>query len=281
MRLEQQIPLVGVRWTIGDVSDVGFEALRLSIWSAWNLFGKGAHYAVCVNIVPLPLAVARTGELPCGVKWLQASDVVPRWLRPYIGPEMAEGTAWKFAPVRVFPTLHELSLDNDVIFWALPQSMKEWLQCGKASSCLMAADVQSALGQFSAICNHRALNSGIRGLSPGFDMEGRLQKTLVQSGVTLQSELDEQGLQAAVLLQSNLSVVSTEDVSICSPFPNHQRHLGKCGVHFVGLNRKCMPWTLEGRGAHELIGERWDGYRSEIVRLVRMAASARPRRANS
>jgi hypothetical protein len=63
-------------------------------------------------------------------------------------------------------------------------------------------------------------------------------------------------------------VVSTDDVSICSPFPNHQQHLGSCGAHFVGLNTKRMPWILDGRGAHEVIREHWDSYRNELTRLV-------------
>ncbi len=268
MRFELQIPAVGLRWTIGDVSDAGYEALGLSIRSAWNLFGDRAQYAVCVNTVPLSLAAARTGGLPVGVRWLQTSDSAPEWLLPYVGSEMAEGVAWKLSPVRVFPALHEIALDNDVILWALPTAMRDWLCSREDSACLMAADLQPALGRFSAICNDRALNSGIRGFPPGFDMKGRLQKRLAQSGVMLQSELDEQGLQAAVLLESNLFVVSTEDVSICSPFPNHQRRLGRCGVHFVGLNPKRSPWTLDGRGAHEVIREHWDRYASELAVLV-------------
>lgn len=28
----------GLRWTIGDVCDYGFETLRLSVWGAWKLF---------------------------------------------------------------------------------------------------------------------------------------------------------------------------------------------------------------------------------------------------
>ncbi|MDQ2947065.1 MAG: hypothetical protein M3Y27_14175, partial [Acidobacteriota bacterium] len=103
---------------------------------------------------------------------MNAGDLVPKWLLPYVNPEMAEGVAWKLAPVGVFPALHELSLDNDVILWALPKPMKEWLRCGESGACLMAADLQPALGQFSPMCNHRALNTGIRGLPPGFDMEG-------------------------------------------------------------------------------------------------------------
>jgi hypothetical protein len=36
----------------------------------------------------------------------------------------------------------------------------------------------------------------------------------------------QQGLQAAVLLESKLFVVGTDDVSICSAFPMHQQGLG-------------------------------------------------------
>lgn len=43
----------GIRWTIGDVHPLGVEALRLSIWGAWKLFGPAAKYAVCANSVPL------------------------------------------------------------------------------------------------------------------------------------------------------------------------------------------------------------------------------------
>jgi hypothetical protein len=113
------------------------------------------------------------------------------------------------------------------------------------------------LGQFAAACDYRSLNSGIRGLPPRFDMETRLREKLISSGMRLRSELDEQGLQAALLVQMRLFVVSTEDVSIWSPFDNHRNQLGRCGVHFVGVNPKRLPWILHGRGAHEVIREHW------------------------
>ncbi|MBV8570253.1 MAG: hypothetical protein JO319_06555 [Acidobacteriaceae bacterium] len=248
-------------------SDAGYEALRLSIRSAWNLFGGCARYTVCVNTIPLKSAKEWAQELPCDVNWIEVRRVIPAWLRAHLSPEMAEGVAWKLLPVRLFPDLHELSLDNDVILWAIPGAMREWLLSDDPDACLMAGDVQPALGQFGATCNYRSLNSGIRGLPPGFEMEERLQGMLLETGITLQSELDEQGLQAAVLLQTRLYVVSTEDVSICSPFPNHQHTLGTCGAHFVGLNPKRLPWKLNGRGAHELIRARWQQYAPELARL--------------
>jgi hypothetical protein len=272
MRAKRRSTHVGLRWTIGDVSDAGFQALRLSIWSAWNLFGETAQYAVCVNTIPARQAAARTGKLPCEVNWVNATQLVPHWLHRHVTSAMAEGVAWKLAPIRLFPYLYELSLDNDVILWTLPAAMKEWLNSDQGSQCqcLMAADLQPALGQFSEMCDHRALNSGIRGLPPRFDLGARLQRMLARSGILLQSELDEQGLQAAVLSESGLLVIPTEDVSICSPFLNHQKHLGKCGVHFVGLNPKWMPWTLDDRGAHEVIREHWVRFAEELARLVPM-----------
>lgn len=266
MSPQTAMPPVGVRWTIGDVSDAGYETLRVSIHACWRLFGSSARFAVCVNSIPLGEAVRKTGELPCDVIWLDANDRVPAWLNAHTGPEMAEGVAWKFAPVRVFPDRHELSLDNDIVLWQIPPAMRAWLDA--KHSCLMSADVQPALGQFAEMCGHRALNSGIRGFYPGFDVERALADLLQQSGVTLHSELDEQGLQAAVLLRSRLHVVTTEDVSICSPFPMHQRRLGNCGVHFVGLNPKTMPWILEGRPGHEVILERWRSFLPAVEALI-------------
>ncbi|HEX4750141.1 MAG TPA: hypothetical protein VH302_11420 [Bryobacteraceae bacterium] len=274
MEIKHNVPTLGIRWTIGDVSDAGHEALRLSIISAWNLFGGRAKYAVCVNTVPVSTTATRIGPLPCSVNWIPVSAHIPAWLASHVTPEMAEGVAWKLMPVRVFPALHELSVDNDVILWRLPSAMKDWLTSREPDACLMAGDVHSALGQFGQACNYRALNSGIRGLPPGFDLEDRLRETLVQSGRTLQSELDEQGLQAEVLLKTKLYVISTDDVSICSPFPNHQKELGRCGAHFVGLNPKRAPWILDGRPAHEVIRERWNEISQQVKRRVERGPQA-------
>jgi hypothetical protein len=268
-----KLPPLGIRWTVGDVSPAGFQALQLSIWGMWRLFGRDAQYAVCVNTIPVRVAMESTGEIPTEVRWIDATPLVPDWLWAHVSPEMAEGVAWKLAPVRSFPDCYELSLDNDVVLWALPAAVERWLMSGTLETCLLAADLTPALGQFATFCGDLALNSGIRGLPPGFDLETRLRNTLAQSGVRLQSELDEQGLQAATLLQMPLRLVSTDDISICSPFPNHQQHLGRCGAHFVGLNPKRLPWMLEGRSAHEVIREFWDSHKEDVGTLILASAS--------
>jgi hypothetical protein len=257
-----------IRWTVGDVSGPGFEALELSIRSARKLFGLGTKYVVCVNSIPLELVRERTGDVGREVEWVHSEHHVPAWLQSRLDAGMAEGVAWKLAPVRLFPDCYEISFDNDVILWRLPDAMKRWLESSDGESCLMAEDTQRSFGQFSDCCNGHAINSGIRGVPPGFALEERLQKKLRESQVVLRSELDEQGLQVAVLSQTALTLVSKEDVSICSPFPMHQQALGRCGAHFVGLNQRSLPWQLEGRGAHELIHERWRGFKPKLTELV-------------
>jgi hypothetical protein len=244
---------LGVRWTIGDVSGDGFRALGLSIASARRAFGPDAGLAVCVNTVPVQEARERVGEVGGEVAWHRSvRGNIPGFLRARLDAGMAEGVGWKFAPLRVFPGWHELSLDNDCILWEAPRAVREWLADPRPTF-VAAADVRSCFGQFASLCGPEPLNSGIRGLPPGFDLGAALEQLLEENPVTLRSELDEQGMQMAVLRRCGpVRVVSVEEVSICSPFPPHVPGLGRCGAHFVGLNARQLPWSMDGRPASEI-----------------------------
>jgi hypothetical protein len=67
-------------------------------------------------------------------------------------------------------------------------------------------------------------------------------------------------LQTAVIARKQPFVVSTQKVSICSPFPPHLPTLGSCGAHFVGLNAKSLPWEYEERPGVDYIREHWSAY---------------------
>ncbi len=266
---------IGIRWTIGAVSERGFEALRLSIWGAWRLFGEEAAYVVCCNTVPLDEARARTGPLPRGVAWHEATGEVPPWIRPHFEEGMAEGVGWKFAPLRHFPDRYELALDNDCILWALPETVRCWLERREPDLCLMAEDTRRCLGQFDELCGPLALNSGIRGLPPGFDLEAALRHVLEEKSralgqpVVMTSELDEQGLQAAALaLRREVLAVRLDEVTICSPFWPHRPELGRCGAHFVGLNARHIPWDYYERPADEWMREHWARHRPRLYELT-------------
>lgn len=265
---------LGVRWTIGDVSARGFEALRLSIHGAVSVFGPQARYVVYVNSTPLGVARARTGETPDLVEWREAPVEPPAALREHLDAGMAEGVAWKFAPLRAFQDRHELALDNDVILWEAPEAIRRWLD-GDGTATLIAEDVAAGHGAFAELCGPEPRNSGIRGTPPGFDLAEALGEVLRRVPVKLGSELDEQGLQVAALsLDRAPLVVSTADVSICSPFWPHQPHLGRCGAHFVGLNAREIPWRYYDRPATEVRIEHWERNLPELYARTGLTARA-------
>lgn len=254
---------IGIRWTIGDVNERGFQALACSIWGAYRIFGSHAAYAVCVNHVDVSIAQQRAGPLPVEVRWIDATRLMPIFLRHRFDENMAQGVGWKLAPLRVFEDRHEISLDNDCILWSMPAAMEVWLSKRSQQQCLMAQDVRACSGQFADLCRPHPRNAGIRGLPPGFDLEDALRQTLrklERTGpfVQLSSELDEQGLQTAALsLDENTLDVTLEDVTLCSPFHPHHPEVGRCGAHFVGLNARHVPWHYHDRPADEWMTEHW------------------------
>jgi hypothetical protein len=264
---------LGVRWTIGDVSSRGFEALRLSVHGALRLFGPDAAFVVYVNSMPLERARALTGPTPEIVAWREAPREPPEVLRRHLDDAMAEGVAWKFAPLTAFQDRAELALDNDVILWDTPTAVRRWLD-GDGER-LLAEDVAMGHGAFAALCGDEPRNSGIRGTPAGFDLSAAFGRVLAQAPAHLGSELDEQGLQVAALsLDGPPLVVGIEDVSICSPFWPHQPELGRCGAHFVGLNAKHLPWGYYGRPATEVRTEHWLRLRPELYARLGLSPAA-------
>ena len=268
---------VGVRWTIGAVSDDGWEALRLAVWGGWRVFGPGARYAICVNTVPLAEARRRAGDLPAAVRWVEATGSLPPAVREHVGANMAEGKAWKFDPLHVFPDCWELSFDNDCILWEMPGTIRAWLAAGDPERCLIAADVRAMHGAFSHLTDGEPRNAGIRGLPPCFPLERLMGEILAENPVVMTSELDEQGLQVAAISRLRPpAVVSTDEVTICSPFWPHQPHLGRFGAHFVGLNEHHLPWEYYGRPAIDCLREHWRRNREELHERVGIAPPERP-----
>lgn len=252
------------RWTIGDVDHRGFEALALSILGAQCVFGPGTHYVVCVNTIDVESARSRVGGAASFVDWLDCTDCVPIWLIDHVDKHMAQGVAWKFAPPLFSPTEHVISLDNDVILWHMPDSIRRWID--EDDTLLVAEDVRCCFGQFARLCPNRPRNSGITGFPPGLDAEAALRPFL--EGRMLCSELDEQGLQVAMISANPHRVVKTEEVSISGYFRPHSLELGLCGAHFVGVNAKRSTSTWNGRSSEQYTHEFWDQHKKTVADLI-------------
>jgi hypothetical protein len=250
------------------VSERGFEALRLSIWGAWRIFGPEAAYAVCINSLPLAVARRQTGRLPEAVVWHLCDSRIPPFLRAHLDGDLAEGVAWKFAPLRLFPDRFEIALDNDCILWAMPEAIGRWLSGSQDGACVLAEDVVPAFGQFAPLCGSAPRNTGIRCLPPGFDLEGALRDVLAGEPLLLVSELDEQGLEVAALSRAApMLVVRLDEVAICSPNPPHLQRLGTCGAHFVGLNvTRARPFY--DQTALRRIAEYWEHWKNHVYGAV-------------
>lgn len=260
---------VAVRWTVGDVSRAGFEALRLSIWGAWRCFGPTAQYAVCVNNVSADAARRRTGEVPAAVRWLQSETVFPDFLRPFLDGGLAQGCAWKLAPIRLFPDHYELALDNDCILWRVPRAARDWIAERHPRRCLIAADVLPCFGAFAAAAGRAPRNAGIRGLPPGLDFAAMIKEVLHANPSPLRGQVDEQGLQvAAVRRAGRPHVVPVREVTICSPFPPRHSHLGRSGAHFVDLNVCDPAFRMGGRPAVPELRAHWRRHRERLHHLV-------------
>ena len=101
------------------------------------------------------LARAKIGGLPIRVSWRRCDgESMPEIIRCHLDETLAEGVAWKFAPLRLFPDRLELALDNDCILWRLPDALSAWLD--DKASCVLAEDVVPALGQFARMCGDHA-----------------------------------------------------------------------------------------------------------------------------
>jgi len=268
--------VLGVRWTIGDVSDAGFEALCLSIEGAQRVFPPGTKMVVYVNTVSVAEARRRCGTSAREVEWRPAVPELPAWLAQSLDSGFAQGAAWKLVPLQAFPAMHELALDNDVILWDLPTGIRQWL--ARDDTCLVAADVAACFGMFAERCGPEPRNLGIRGLPPGFELERAMRNVLSEQPRQLTSELDEQGLQLAALAAAPcVHVVSLDDVTICSPFPPHLPGLGRCGAHFCGLNAKTLGWQLDGIPAEQHVRDHWHARRDLVAERVRGESHAETR----
>lgn len=247
-----------LRWTVGSVSDAGYEVLKASIRITRDTLSKFKFdYAICCN-----------NQSPARLEWLKTLGVdvieqnwsmlpIEHGMVPHKDREVVNAI-WKVCPARVRPESHEIILDNDVILTRIPSQLQEFMDCNNAV--LMLEDPLRWFGHY----DHRlapglAINTGIIGLPPYYEFGREINEHWVGNGCKPNNTLaDEQGLLALTIMESDHNKLTIAKTDVIELHPNGiwycwddafknllYKFTGKeSGFHFVEINRKPnhTPW---------------------------------------
>lgn len=249
---------IGLRWTIGEVNPFGFEALRLSVWGAHRAFGSTASYAICVNTMPVAAARALTGSLPAAVRFhpvtrAQTSPALER----HLDGTLADGAGWAVTPPRMFPEAFEIAIDNELVAWAMPPSLRAWLDAADPGRCLLAA------GADGEPC------TALYGMPPGLDLDAALAAVLAEGPGILPTRAAVHALLVTAASRGGPpAVVPLEEVSACSPFPPGTGELGTAGARFLRLNDRAAAFGPGGDAAERATRRLFLRHRDALYRKV-------------
>lgn len=223
------------RWTMGPVSDAGFECLATSIRSFSQLYDT--KLVICHN--------CKAEKLTSIVKEF-AVELIDQ--TPYLSSTIKpKGVAWKLYPPRIAPDAHEIHIDNDIVFENKIEEIDHFFD----NDCTLLLEAASRnYGRFDRhVPPGYCINSGIFGMPPGFNFDKYINfyvHTEWEENATgkhaSSKTFDEQGLVAFALLNYRKSVI-IPDTSVTNCENNL---ISGRGLHFIGLNRDefHLPYRL-------------------------------------
>jgi hypothetical protein len=171
-----------VRWTVGDANPKTIEALERSIRSVHLAFGGAACAAVCVHSVAIEAVRERVRlTRKAMVSWLQIDHDVPVFVRRRVDLSMADGLAWRFAPLRVFSGCSEVLLDAECIVAPFARQLWRWAAAPGQRRCLVTRRSEYSPSRHSI---------AVRGVPASFDLEDALEITLSRGPELLASAED-------------------------------------------------------------------------------------------
>lgn len=198
-----------VRWTIGDVKLRGFHILDRSIKNMLELYGDRFEYFVYCNCN----ADYNTDRVRKTCEKYNVNLYLQKWETcPFPAPSDAiYPSIWKVCPPRLKMDVHELILDNDVVFLKKPVEIEEFLDSDKT---LVVEDTLRYFGVFNRwFRDDEAYNSGIMGCPPGYDFGKKIMGTWSERFEKMKNRKlgygDEQGLLTYTLLQHPNIIVSS------------------------------------------------------------------------
>lgn len=211
-----------VRWTVGPVSQQGFDCLKLSVKKLQKIIGKKALYVICHNNLTTS-EIEKLPKVDCLIDQKEYAGTCP--------PPNHFNPGWKLYPPRLDLNSQEILLDNDLIVYRLPSAVEKFLD-GAEQIIVTEAFRRSYNGELEKeIPKSFNINTGLLCLPPGFDFSKQLKPYTSE----WQNWFDEQTIIAHLLSReiSRVEVIPTEQVFVC--FERFKK--GTCGVHFVGLNQ--------------------------------------------
>lgn len=206
-----------VRWTIGKTTEAGLACLKYSVKQWQKLYGDKFECFVCYNEID----GHRLADIPCEKLnqklHCNSLDISPKRL-----------PCWKLYPPRIDIDRHEVFVDNDLVLHRKPDLVERFLGTNRP---FISQALVRFYGAFMDIAPQQPMNTGLFGLPPGYDFRSKINELIKQrSFTTWAHHADEQGVVAVLLKEAD--IIPLSDIYVC--LNNYK--LGRCGMHFVGLN---------------------------------------------
>ena len=220
-----------VRWTIGNVSEEGFECLRRSVSNFLNFYKDQFQYFICYNNIQenkLEWSKKFKINLINQNNFVNSLNINPKDSNP----------CWKLYPPRINNNVYEIFIDNDIVlhkkinlnevinknYFFITQALKR--NYGSLDKCIIS--------EFD-------YNSGFFGVPVGFDFKKEINKIIEKFNINWNlgfgpegrpGHFEEQGIVSYIINKNKHELINLEKIYIS--FEDYQ--LGKYGVHFVGVN---------------------------------------------
>ena len=232
-----------IRWTLGAAKlKSSYRILDKSIRSILNLYADRFDYYVLYNDDVKEYELNCLIEKHKNVRFLKQDwGSCPIRLKipseyydktnKYFHDQRINGSFWKICPPRLNRNLHEIILDNDLIFLKRPKAIEEFLCKNNKNSIIK--DSNKYLGLYENLFENekQGYNSGIIGLHPNYDFEKDLTKNAFRLNDCLNDNDygNEQGLLMYTLYCTDPIIGSSEDF---------------VGIHNDKIFLNCVPPEL-------------------------------------
>jgi hypothetical protein len=215
-----------VRWTIGNVSNVGIKSLNSSIKSFVNIYKDKFKYYVCYNQINFnKISFLKKYK----VNFVNQQECI----NSLKVPPIKNNPCWKIYPPRINKNVHEIFIDNDLIIYKKIDIIDFFLE--KKFLFIITEAYKKRYGIFdNFIDDNFIVNTGFFGLPPSYEFEEDLNKNL-PNWIESKNHFDEQGLIAFILMNKEVKIINLNDINVC--IKERINLKGKYGMHFVGINK--------------------------------------------